>query len=71
MLKKIITLFVYLCIKSCTSSIEIDIDQFNKTSYSIHIGDKSYMCETKKPPVSHGWAYECDIVENRSRNLRK
>lgn len=50
----------------CSGSIEIDIDRLNRTSYSIHVGDRLYMCETKKPPVSHGWSYECNIIDSQN-----
>lgn len=30
--------------------------------YNITIGNKSYYCQPKNPPLSHGWAYECDYV---------
>lgn len=68
-MKNIIGLFLCILVKSCMSSTEIDIDQLNNTNYMIHVGEKAYTCNPKKPPISHGWSYECDIiVENTGTN---
>lgn len=54
-----------LSIVTIVSSIEIDIDRLSDDRFKIYIGNTQYDC-TKKPPLSHSWAYECG-----RNNLRK
>jgi len=42
-------------------AIEIDVDVVNTTTRRVFLNETIYLCKIKTPPLSHSWAYECDI----------
>lgn len=62
------TYIAILLIVKMVSGFEVDIDWVNQNTTMLTIGDKAYQCKIKNPPLSHGWAAECE--ENETRRLR-
>lgn len=64
---KMTTMIMMITTIRFVNMFEIDVVEIASTGnqdhiYNVTIATKSYYCRPKSPPLSHGWAYECDHV---------
>lgn len=52
--------------ESIIKTVEIDVDMIDNDHFDITVDQQLFLCEPKRPPLSHGWALECESQKKRN-----